>query len=149
MASKNNNTTVENATAKPDTIKRPFRLIFKDVTPIHAGSSYNVCKVEFLGTNKIALPQALWQDKFAWSDDSKKLVLVKSEARTKNFTSFKFFIIDLETGSTQESISMAGTINSLQLKKDTIFYNKFYYNKIRSKDTICCAIQENYIIKLI
>src|SRR5687768_9010365 len=79
----NNSARVSN-TVQVDTAKRPFQILFKDITEIHTGSHYNACKIELIATDKIQLPQASWQDKFAWTDDSKKLVLVKWHATGKN-----------------------------------------------------------------
>lgn len=110
------------------------------------GSPYNTCKIELVGTDKIQLPQAFWQDKFAWTDDSKKLVLVKWHS-TGEHPVFKLFIIDIETGVTQEGIRMIGAINNLKVKGDTISYTKFYYKEIMSKDTLCCTVQEDYVLK--
>jgi hypothetical protein len=129
-----------------DTISRPFKVVFKDINKIQIGSPYNTCKIELLGINKIQLPQASWQDKLAWSNDSKRLILVKWNTDSK-INAFTFFIINTETGITQESIGMVGAINHLKVVGDTISYNKFYYNKAMTKDTLCCIVEEDYIIK--
>ena len=129
-----------------DTIKRPFLIILKDVTEIRMGSPYNSCAIELSGADKITLPKATWQDKYAWNDSSTKLVLVKWEGFSDGPV-FRLFIIDTETGKTQESIRMFGAINNLQIKGNTITYSKFYYNRAMSKDTLCCKVQEDYLIK--
>jgi hypothetical protein len=133
---------------QPDTAKRPFKVVFKDVAEIRKGSPYNTCKIELSGTDKIKLPQAIWQDKFSWSNDSKNLVLIQWLGPGES-PGFKFFIIDTENGKTTEGIKMAGAVNSLQIKGDTVTYNKFYYDKAKSKDTLCCSFQEDYILKLL
>lgn len=128
-----------------DTLKRPFQIVFKDLSEIRMGSPYNAGKVEIIGTDKIQLPEASWQDKYAWSDDSKKLVLVKWES-SGALPVFRLFIIDTETGATQESIRMLGAINKLKIIDKTIYYNKFYLDKAKSKDTLCCNVDETYVI---
>jgi hypothetical protein len=128
-----------------DSLKRPFQIVFKDVSEIRMGSPYKTGKVELVGTDKIQLPDASWQDKFAWSDDSKKLVLVKWES-SGALPVFRLFMIDTESGATQESIRMLGAINSLKIVDKTIHYNKFYLDKAKSKDTLCCNVEETYVI---
>ena len=132
-------------TTYSDTLERPFQIVFKELSEIRMGSSYNTGKVELVGTDKIQLPDASWQDKFAWSDDSKKLVLVKWES-SGALPVFRLFMIDTESGVTQESIRMLGAINSLKIVDKTIHYNKFYLDKAKSKDTLCCNVEETYVI---
>lgn len=42
---------------------------------IRMGSPYNLCELEISGTS-IVLPTGGWQDKYAWSENDKYLVLI-------------------------------------------------------------------------
>lgn len=130
-----------------DTTKRPFQIIFNNVSEIRMGSPYNACEIEIVGTNKIQLPVSSWQDKYAWSDDSKNLILVKWEIDGNNYPIFKLIKVNTETGIIQESIPMLGALNSLTVEGSTVRYKKFYYNKLKSKEKLCCYVEEDYIFK--
>ena len=110
------------------------------------GSPYNACDIELVGTDKIQLTKATWQDKFAWSSDSKTLVLVKWDIDSNNPV-FKLVLVDTETGATQESIKMLGAVNSLIVAGKTVRYNKFYFDKAKSKEKLCCEVEEDYTFK--
>ena len=129
-----------------DTTKRPIQVFFKNVGEIRMGSPYNTCSIEIVGSEKIQLPTASWQDKLAWSDDSKALVLVKWELAGNN-PAFKLVKIETETGRIQESIRMLGAINTLKLTSNTVHYNKFYYDKVKSGEKLCCEVEEDYTFK--
>jgi len=139
-------TTQQSNKVQTDTTNRPFQVIFKNVNEVRMGSPYNSCDIEIVGTNKIQLPKASWQDKLVWSDDSKTLVLVKWDL-DRNNPVFKLVKIDTETGTIQESIRMLGAVNSLKVTDNTVRYNKFYYDKVKSKEKLCCEIEEDYTFK--
>lgn len=110
------------------------------------GSPYNSCEIEVIGADKIQLPKATWQDKLAWTDDSKTLVLVKWDLDGNNPV-FQLVKVDTETGAIQESIKMLGSVNNLTVTGKTVRYNKFYYDKVKSKEKLCCEVEENYVFK--
>jgi hypothetical protein len=56
------------------------------------------------------------------------------------------FIVDTETGATKEGIRMFGAINTMKIIGGEIHYNKFYYDKEKSKETLCCNVDETYKI---
>ena len=64
-------------TPQMDTTKRPFQIKVTNVDEVRMGSPYNRCNIELVGFDKTKLPEGGWQDKYAWSDDSKTLVLIK------------------------------------------------------------------------
>jgi len=113
---------------------------------IRMGSPYNSCDIEFVGTDKIQLPIATWQDKYAWTNDSKTLILVKWDLAGNNPV-FKLVKVDTETGAIQESIKMLGAVNSLTVTGNVAHYNKFYYDKVKSKEKLCCNVEEDYTFK--
>ncbi len=81
-------------------IKRPFEIKITNASEIRMGSPYSHCDIELAGFDKIKLPKSGWQDKFAWTDDSKKLVLIKWDFEN-NDPGFHLFHIDIETGLTR------------------------------------------------
>lgn len=139
-------TALQNNKVQTDTTKRPFQVVFKNAHEIRMGSPYNTCDIELVGTDKIQLPKANWQDKFAWSSDSKILVLVKWNIDNNNPV-FKLIFIDTETGAIQESIKILGAVNSLRVTGKTVRYNKFYYDKVKSREKLCCEVEEDYTFR--
>jgi hypothetical protein len=110
------------------------------------GSPYNCCEIKLVGYNKIVLPRLTWQDKYAWSNDSTKLVLIRWSMED-NEPAFRFFIINIETGSFKESHQIAGCVNSLSVGEDRILYNKFLYDKSKTtQGSLCCNVDEEYQI---
>jgi hypothetical protein len=124
--------------------KRPFKIKFLDTSEVRMGSPYNNCHIELIGTD-IKLPKVGWQDKFAWTSDSKKLVLVKWNF-DKNEPSFHFFIIDTQTGKSFESKRIFGLLDNLSIGNNIIKYRKFLYDKIKSipGKELCCHFEEEY-----
>ncbi len=114
-----------------ETSTRPFQIKMTDVSEIRMGSPYNHCHIELIGTNKIKLPKSGWQDKYAWTSDSKRLVLVKWNLEN-NIPSFNFFLIDTEKDRTLESKRMLGIVDSISIIGDKVKYKNFLYNKEKS-----------------
>jgi hypothetical protein len=77
-------------------LKRPFEINIINPQEIRMGSPYNCCHIELVGNSKITLPKAGWQDKYAWSSDSKYLVLIKWNLED-NEPGFHLFLITIET----------------------------------------------------
>lgn len=71
------------------------------------------------------------------------MVLVKWDI-DGNDPVFKLVKVDTETGIIQEGIKMLGAVNSLTVTGNTVRYNKFYYDKVKSKEKLCCEIEEDY-----
>jgi hypothetical protein len=127
-----------------DTIKRPFLLKITNCDEVRMGSPYKRCDIELIGFDKIKLPIGGWQDKYAWSDDSKKLVLIKWDFE-KNDPGFHLFLINAETGLTKESPRLFGLPNKISLSGDKVKLNKFLYDKEKSKSgKLCCELDEEF-----
>ena len=123
---------------------RPFQIKIVDHGEVRMGSPYNSCEIQLIGSDKVQIPKHEWQDKYAWSDDSRKLVLIKWSFE-KNEPGFQFFIIDTTTGATTESARIFGLPNSLAIKGTKIKYNKFLLDRGKSKpDKLCCNTDEEY-----
>jgi len=125
-----------------DTIKRPFLIRITNVDEVRMGSPYNHCDIELAGFDKVKLPKTGWQDKYAWSDDSKKLVLIKWDFEN-NFPGFHLFLIDIETGQTRESPRLFGLPKNISINGEKVKLNKFLYDKEKSKSgNWFCEIDE-------
>ena len=120
---------------------RPFEIRMTNIGEVRMGSPYNLCNIELIGGPKITLPQTGWQDIYAWTDDSKKLVLVKWNFEN-NDPGFHLFLVYEENGKTLESPRIFGLPESISIAGDTITYRKFLYDKTKSaKD---CFYVEKY-----
>ena len=124
--------------------ERPFKIKIINYGEIRMGSPYNGCEIHLVNYDKIKLPNATWQDIYAWSEDSKKLVLVQWNLE-KNEPGFHFFIIHIESGEFTRSHRIFGCVNSLVVREDKIIYNKFIYDKAKSSSgQLCCEVDEEY-----
>ena len=111
---------------------------------VRMGSPYNNCDIELVGFDKLKLQKSGWQDKYAWADDSKKLILIKWDFEN-NEPGFHLFLIDTETGQTKESPRLFGLPNNISLIGDKIKVNKFLYDKEKSRASkLCCEVDEEF-----
>lgn len=125
-----------------DTTKRPFQIKMTNVNEVRMGSPYNSCNIELVAFDKTKLSEGGWQDKYAWSDNSKALVLIKWDFEN-NKPGFHLFLIDTETGQTKESPRFFGLPNNILFVDDKIKINRFLYDKERSKPgDLCCNLEE-------
>jgi hypothetical protein len=109
------------------TINRPFKIKFISIREIRMGSPYNGCDIKFIGQTNIKLGEAAWwQDKFAWSDDNKYLVLVQWNM-DNNDPGFHLTIFNTLTGQSQTSERIIGMVNNLSVTDNRVLYNKFLY----------------------
>lgn len=112
---------------------------------IRMGSPYNTCQLKFTGTN-LDLPTSDWQDKYAWSDNNRHLVLIRWNTEN-NEPGFQFYIIDNKTTTLVISERILGMVNDLKVEGNKIMYNKFYFDKENSKPgMLCCHTDEVYEI---
>jgi len=110
------------------------------------GSPYNFCEIELIGYNKVHLAKNGWQDKYAWNSDYSKLVLVKFDLEN-NDAGFRFFVINVDTGETEETKRYFGLINQISIVGNKIVINKFIYDKIKSEPgNLCCEFDEEFEI---
>jgi hypothetical protein len=127
-----------------DTTKRPFLIKATNSGEVRMSSPYNTCEIELVGFEKLKLPKGGWQDKYVWTDDSKKLILIKWDFEN-NEPGFHLFLIDTETGQTKESPRFFGLPNSVSVIRDKIKINKFLYNKEKSSaGKLCCEVDEEF-----
>jgi hypothetical protein len=127
-----------------DTTIRPFRILCISPQEVRMGAPYNSCKIELVGQDKINLPKASWQDKYAWTNDSKKLVLIKWDFEN-NEPGFHLFYIDTETGRTIESKRIFGLPNSISIVDNKVTINKFLFDKTKSvAGKLCCQVNEEF-----
>lgn len=127
-----------------DTTKRPFQVRLTNIDEVRMGSSYNNCNIELVGTDKIKLPNGGWQDKYAWSENSEALALIRWDFEN-NIPGFHLFLIDTKTGQTKESPRIFGLPNSISFAADKIKINKFLYDKAKTKSgQLCCTIEETF-----
>ena len=108
------------------------------------GSPYSFCEIELIGYNKVHLVKYGWQDKYAWNSDFSKLVLIKFDLEN-NDAGFRFFVIDVNAGTTKESKRYFGLINTISIVDNKIVINKFLYDKLKSEPgKLCCEIDEEF-----
>lgn len=108
------------------TTKRPFEIKFTSVGEIRMGSPYNRCDIQFIGQTNIKLENACWEDKFAWSNDNKYLVLIQWNL-DNNDPGFHLTIFNTLTGKSHTSERIMGMVNNLSIMDNKILYNKFLY----------------------
>src|SRR5688572_18477984 len=111
-----------------ETVKRPFQVKIINAGEIRMGSPYKHCEIELVGSDKIKLPKAGWQDKYAWTIDSKRLVLIKWGDFENNLPDFYLFLIDTETGNTKESSRLSGLPNDISIAGEKVKLNKFVFD---------------------
>lgn len=127
-----------------NTIKRPFQVKVTNAGEVRMGSPYNNCDIELIGFEKLKLPKAGWQDKYAWSEDSKNLLLIKWNFQN-NVPGFHLFLINTETGQTKESPRFTGLPNNISITGNKIKINKFLYDKEKTKSgNPCCEVDEEF-----
>lgn len=125
-------------------IKRPFLIKFTNANEIRMGSPFNSCDIEIVGFDKIKLPKCSWQDKYAWTDDSKKLLLIKWNFEN-NDPGFHLFLIDTETGQKKESSRLLGLPTNVSIIGNKIKISKFLYDKKKSvAGKLCCEVEEEF-----
>jgi hypothetical protein len=121
---------------------KPFQVKVTNVEEVRMGSPYNACNIELVGYDEIKLPSAGWQDKYAWADDFKQLVLIKWNFEN-NQPGFHLFVIDIESGQIKESSRLFGLPNNISFVGDKIKINKFLYDKEKSESgSLGCNIDE-------
>lgn len=126
---------------KQEETKRPFDIRLTNVGEVRMGSPYNLCNIELVGKHNIKLAQTGWQDLYAWTEDSKRLVLVKWDFEN-NEPGFHLFLVNSENGKTLESPRIFGLPESLSISGDTVTYRKFLYDK--TKSAADCFYVEKY-----
>lgn len=128
-------------------MSRPFIVKIKNPGEIRMGSPYNLCEIELIGFEKIKLPVGGWQDKYAWSEDSKKLVLIEWNFES-NEPGFHFYIINTESGNFEKTERISGLPNDVEIIGNKIRYNKFLLDRLKSdSNNLCCNFDEEYTLQ--
>lgn len=122
----------------------PFEIKIKDIGEIRMGSPYNACEIELVGLHKFNFAGRLWQDKYAWTEDFVKLLLIKWDMKD-NEPGFKLCLIDVRTNEMIESPKLFGLVNTISLHGNNVSINKFLYNKEQTEPgRLCCHMDETY-----
>jgi hypothetical protein len=125
-------------------LKRPFQITIINPSEVRMGSPYNICEIELENFDKVKIPKGGWQDIYAWSSDSKRLVLVKWDFKD-NIPGFHLVLIDTEIGNTHESQRFYGLPNSISIEENKVKLNKFLHDKQKSSmGKLCCNINEEF-----
>ncbi len=124
---------------------RPFLVRISNRSEVRMGSPYNICNIELIGQHLIDLPRSGWQDKIAWSNDSKRLVLVELNLE-KNEPAFHLFIIDTTTGKTIKGSKISGLVNNISMSGDIIRLNRFLFDREKFERQQDCNIDEVYSV---
>jgi len=130
-----------------NTVKKKIKVEFENLQEVRMGSPYMIAELKITGLD-VDLPKFDWQDKYAMSEDNKRLILVQFDL-TGNEPGFIFYIVNTESKKIRKTNRIEGQLNSLEIENNnTIKYNKFLYDKTKSiSDNLCCNIDEKIKIE--
>jgi hypothetical protein len=118
-----------------------LQVTFSNRQEIRMGSPYMRADLKIEGID-IAIPNASWQDKFAISKDNKFIALVSFDL-AGNEPAFKIYIIDTDKKTIRKTKRIFGLVNNISIVERKIKFNKFLYDKTKSKTgELCCNIDE-------
>lgn len=127
-------------------LKSNLKIKFSNKQEIRMGSPYFIADINLDGI-EVKLPKAEWQNKYAISKDKKSIVLIGFDF-TNNEPGFKLYIIDVESKKITKSKRILGLINNISLEDKIIKFNKFLYDKSKSKTgELCYHIDEEFEIE--
>ena len=110
------------------------------------GSPYMMADLNLEGID-IEIPNACWQDKFAMSKDRKYIALISFDL-AKNQPGFEIYIIDTDRKKITKTKRILGLVNKIRIEDRKIKFNKFIYDKTKSKSgELCCNINEELEIE--
>jgi hypothetical protein len=122
-----------------------IKIIFSNRREIRMGSPYMIADLNLVGL-QMELPQACWQDKFAISNDNKHIALISFNL-SGNEPGFEIYIIDTDKKTITKTERISGLVNRISIINRKIKYNKFLFNKSKSKaNELCCNIDEEFDI---
>ena len=105
------------------------------------GSPYMLAQLHLIGLD-IEIPNATWQDKFAVSEDEKFIALIGFDFKD-NEPGFEIFIINTDKKSITKTNRIFGLINKISIEGRKIKFNKFLFDKTKSKaGELCCNIDD-------
>jgi hypothetical protein len=127
-------------------MENKIRISFSNRQEIRMGSPYMMADLHLDGLD-IEIPNACWQDKFAISKDKKFIALIGFDL-TDNESGFKIFIIDTEKKSITKTKRIFGLVNKISIDDRKIKFNKFVFDKTKSKSSeLCCNIDDELDIE--
>jgi hypothetical protein len=117
-----------------------------NLSEIRMGSPFNTCDIQLIGINDLHLPKSGWQDKFAFTEDSKQLILIKWNF-PNNEPGFILYSIDIENQSYQVSGQLLGLPKTVSINNEgRVLISKFYFDKTKTKDqNYANDVTEEYI----
>lgn len=105
------------------------------------GSPYMMADLHLEGLD-LEMPNACWQDKFAISKDRKFIALICFDL-SDNEPGFQIYIIDTFKKTITKTERMFGLVNKISIDDKKIKFNKFLFDKTKSKTgELCCNIDD-------
>ena len=118
-----------------------IKISFSDRREIRMGSPYMRADLKVEGLDLI-IPKACWQDKFAISKDKKFIALVSFDL-SENEPAFEIYIIDKDKNTITKTKRIFGLLNKIRIVDRKIMFNKFIYDKRKSKTgELCCNFDD-------
>ena len=117
-----------------------------NLSEIRMGSPFNTFDIQLIGINGLHLPKSGWQDKFAFTEDYKQLILIKWSF-PNNELGFILYSIDIENQSYQVSGQLLGLPKTVSINNEgRVLISKFYFDKTKTKDqNYANDVTEEYI----
>ncbi len=127
-------------------MENKVKLSFSNRREIRMGSPYMSADLHLDGLD-IEIPNACWQDKFAISKDNKFIALISFDL-SDNEPGFEIYIIDTDRKTITNTKRMFGLVNKISIDNRKIKFNKFIYDKTKSRiGELCCNIDDELEIE--
>ncbi len=127
-------------------MENKLKISFSNRREIRMGSPYMMADLHVEGLD-IVIPKACWQDKFAISKDRNFIALISFEL-SDNEPGFEIYIINTNKKTITKTKRIFGLINNISIIDKKIKFNKFLYNKTKSKKgELCCNIDDELDIE--
>ncbi|HEV7350785.1 hypothetical protein [Telluribacter sp.] len=95
----------------------------------------------------LVIPNGCWQDKFAISKDKKFIALISFDL-SDNEPGFEIYIINTDKKTIAKTKRIFGLVNNISIIDRKIKFNKFLYDKTKSKTgELCCNIDDELDIE--
>lgn len=122
-------------------MENEVKINFSNRNEIRMGSPYMSADLHLDGLD-IEIPKACWQDKFAISEDKKFVALIGFDFMD-NEPGFEIFIINTDKKTITKTNRIFGLVNKISIDGRKIKFNKFLYDKTKSKaGELCCNIDD-------
>jgi hypothetical protein len=127
-------------------MENKLKISFSHRREIRMGSPYMSADLHLEGLD-FEIANACWQDKFAISKDEKFLALVSFELKD-NKPGFEIHIIDTDRKTVTKTKRISGLVNEIMIEDRKIKFNRFLYDKSKSKaGELCCNIDDELDIE--